>query len=175
MHAILSEKLNYDICIIKAENNLYDQCYNVVNGETLIGTFGKLSKSFFSLLKIDEYDIYGFDIDVNFIQNDRKFIQYSSINLFPKISRRINLVMNISDSVGPIIELINKKGGKNLISVNPIEIFEDKNNIGLNKKSITYEMIFQDAEKTLEDKDVNPIIDEIIDIAENKFNAKLRV
>ena len=83
--------------------------------------------------------------------------------------------MNISDSVGPIIELINKKGGKNLISVNPIEIFEDKNNIGLNKKSITYEMIFQDAEKTLEDKDVNPIIDEIIDIAENKFNAKLRV
>ena len=36
-------------------------------------------------------------------------------------------------------------------------------------------MIFQDAEKTLEDKDVNPIIDEIIDIAENKFNAKLRV
>ena len=56
MHAILSEKLNYDICIIKAENNLYDQGYNVVNGETLIGTFGKLSKSFFSLLKIDEYD-----------------------------------------------------------------------------------------------------------------------
>ena len=175
MHAILSEKLNYDISIIKAENNLYDQGYNVVNGETLIGTFGKLSKSFFSLLKIDEYDIYGFDIDVNIIQNDRKFIKYSSINFFPKISRRINLVMNISDSVGPIIELINKKGGKNLISVNPIEIFEDKNNIGLNKKSITYEMIFQDAEKTLEDKDVNPIIDEIIDIAENKFNAKLRV
>ena len=175
VHAILSEKLNYDISIIKAENNLYDQGYNVVNGETLIGTFGKLSKSFFSLLKIDEYDIYGFDIDVNIIQNDRKFIKYSSINFFPKISRRINLVMNISDSVGPIIELINKKGGKNLISVNPIEIFEDKNNIGLNKKSITYEMIFQDAEKTLEDKDVNPIIDEIIDIAENKFNAKLRV
>ena len=141
----------------------------------MIGTFGKLSKSFFSLLKIDEYDIYGFDIDVNFIQNDRKFIQYSSINLFPKISRRINLVMNISDSVGPIIELINKKGGKNLISVNPIEIFEDKNNIGLNKKSITYEMVFQDAEKTLEDKDVNPIIDEIIDIAKKNFNAKLRV
>jgi len=175
VHAILSEKLNYDISIIKAENNLYDQGYNVVNGETLIGTFGKLSKSFFSLLKIDEYDIYGFDIDVNIIQNDRKFIKYSSINFFPKISRRINLVMNISDSVGPIIELINKKGGKNLISVNPIEIFEDKNNIGLNKKSITYEMIFQDEEKTLEDKDVNPIIDEIIDIAENKFNAKLRV
>ena len=36
-------------------------------------------------------------------------------------------------------------------------------------------MVFQDTEKTLEDNDVNPIIDEIIDIAEKKFNAKLRV
>ena len=36
-------------------------------------------------------------------------------------------------------------------------------------------MVFQDSEKTLEDKDVNPIIDEIIDIADKKFNAKLRV
>ena len=36
-------------------------------------------------------------------------------------------------------------------------------------------MVFQDREKTLEDKDVNPIIDEIIDIAEKDFNAKLRL
>ena len=36
-------------------------------------------------------------------------------------------------------------------------------------------MVFQNREKTLEDKDVNPIIDEIIGIAEKKFNAKLRV
>ena len=68
-----------------------------------------------------------------------------------------------------------KKGIKILISVSPVEIFEDEKNIGENKKSITYEMVFQDREKTLEDKDVNPIIDEIIDIAKKNFNAKLRV
>ena len=83
--------------------------------------------------------------------------------------------MECSDSVGPIQEVIKKKGGKILISVSPVEIFEDEKNIGENKKSITYEMVFQDREKTLEDKDVNPIIDEIIDIAKKNFNAKLRV
>ena len=40
---------------------------------------------------------------------------------------------------------------------------------------MVFEMIFQHKEKTLEDKDVNPIIDEIIDIAQSEFNAKLRV
>ena len=115
------------------------------------------------------------DIDMYMITNDSKTIRYLPINLFPKISRRINLVMNSSDSVGPIEEVIEKKGGKNLISVSPVEIFEDEKNIGENKKSVTYEMVFQDREKTLEDKDVNPIIDEIIDIAKKNFNAKLRV
>ena len=79
------------------------------------------------------------------------------------------------ESVGPILEMVEKKGGKNLIETYPTEIFENKDNIGEGKKSVTFKMIFQDKEKTLEDKDVNPIIDEIIDIAEKKFNAKLRV
>ena len=80
-----------------------------------------------------------------------------------------------SDSVGSILDLVEIKCGENLKEVYPIEIFEDKDNIGENKKSVTFKMVFQDREKTLEDKDVNPIIDEIIGIAEKKFNAKLRV
>ena len=85
----------------------------------------------------------------------------------------------LKDEIGDLGEFaanfILSKGGKNLISVSPVEIFEDEKNIGENKKSITYEMVFQDREKTLEDKDVNPIIDEIIDIVKKNFNAKLRV
>ena len=175
VQALLKEKLNYDISITEAENDLYDQCYNILSGKLILGTFGKLSKNIFYLLKIDKYDIYAFDIDIDKIEDNRKLVKYSPINFLPKIARRINLVMNNLDSVMPIIGLINKKGGNNLIDVYPVEVFEDKKNIGENKKSVTFEMIFQDTKKTLEDKDVNPIIDEIIDIAENDFNAKLRV
>lgn len=175
VQALLKEKLNYDISITEAENDLYDQCYNILSGKLILGTFGKLSKNIFYLLKIDKYDIYAFDIDIDKIEDNRQLVKYSPINFLPKIARRINLVMNNLDSVMPILGLINKKGGNNLIDVYPVEVFEDKKNIGENKKSVTFEMIFQDTEKTLEDKDVNPIIDEIIDIAENDFNAKLRV
>ena len=70
---------------------------------------------------------------------------------------------------------IRDRSGTNLIDYYPTEIFEDSESLGENKKSVVFEMVFQHKEKTLEDKDVNPIIDEIIDIAQSKFNAKLRV
>ena len=84
-------------------------------------------------------------------------------------------MLNEQDSVGSILKLIQEKGGENLVEHHPVEIFKEKESIGENKKSVVFEMIFQHKEKTLEDKDVNPIIDEIIDIAQTKFNAKLRV
>ena len=173
LYTLLNEKLHYSLSIKETQNKFFDRAYNIIIENESIGTFGKLSGNLFSSLKIDRFDIYCFDIDM--IINDSKTIRYLPINLFPKISRRINLVMECSDSVGPIQEVIKKKGGKILISVSPVEIFEDEKNIGENKKSIIYEMVFQDREKTLEDKDVNPIIDEIIDIAKKNFNAKLRV
>jgi len=134
-----------------------------------------VSKKLFKTLKVDKYDIYSFDLYIEMMIGESKTIKYTPINLLPKISRMINLVLEASDSVGPILEMVKSKGGKNLIKVYPIEIFEDKNSLGESKKSVTFKMVFQDREKTLEDKDVNPIIDEIIGIAEKKFNAKLRV
>ena len=47
--------------------------------------------------------------------------------------------------------------------------------IGEEFKSVTFSIVFQHSSKTLEDSDVNPIIDEIVNFAEKKFHAKLRV
>ena len=46
--------------------------------------------------------------------------------------------------------------------------------LGLNKKAVSLNLIFQSDSKTLEDKVVNPIIDGIIEVVSKKFNAKLR-
>ena len=176
VYALLNDKLHLNVKIESTDSDLYDSAYNIlIEDNIMVGTFGKLSEKLFKILKVDKYDIYSFDLDIETALSQRKTIKYNTINIFPKISRRINLVLEISASVGPIIELIEKKCYKNLTDVYPVEIFEDNVNIGEDKKSVTFEMVFQDREKTLEDKDVNPIIDEIIDIAEKDFNAKLRL
>ena len=83
--------------------------------------------------------------------------------------------MKEEQEVGSIMEIFHKKGKKLLINSKPVNIFTDEDTIGKNMKSVTFSLVFQNPSKTLEDKDVNPIIDEIIGIAEKKFNAKLRV
>ena len=79
-----------------------------------------------------------------------------------------------SQAVGPVIKMIKNKG-QNLVSeVRPTNIFKDKISVGKYKKSVTFSIIFQHHAKTLEDKDVNPIINDIIVVVKKNFNAKLR-
>ena len=61
-----------------------------------------------------------------------------------------------------------------MVDVKVVDLFEDENAIGKGMKSVTYSMSFQSPSKTLEDTDVNPIINEIINIAYKEFNIKLR-
>ena len=60
-----------------------------------------------------------------------------------------------------------------LINIVPVSIFKHST-LGLNKKALSLNLIFQSDSKTLEDKVVNPIIDGIIEVVSKKFNAKLR-
>ena len=53
----------------------------------------------------------------------------------------------------------------------PSNIFIDPEQLGKDKKSVTYTITFQHSSKTLEDKFVNEVINEIIHSAEEKFFA----
>ena len=96
------------------------------------------------------------------------------INSYPIVQRDLNLVMKEDLEAGEIINLILKIGGKYVTRVNPINLFNNPKAIGENKKSITFSIFFQHPSKTLEDKEVNSIINEIINIADKEFSAKLR-
>ena len=172
---LLSNDYYNDLEFLESDKEVYENGYDIICNGKVVGSFGKLSKKIFKLLKVSFIDVYGFDISGKHLKSISTKSDYIPINTLPKISRRINLVMENKDSIVSILDLIKEKAGVNLIDYYPVEIFEDSENLGENKKSVVFEMIFQHKEKTLEDKDVNPIIDEIIDIAQSKFNAKLRV
>ena len=86
----------------------------------------------------------------------------------------VNMVMNATQIVGQITYMMLKKGKNLIISANPINIFNDEVALGKGMKSVTFSIEFQHQSKTLEDKDVTPIINEIIRVAEKEFLAKLR-
>ena len=140
-----------------------------------IGRLGRISNEWTSSLGLDLDNAYGFELDLEPIKKmlgGKKY--FKKINLYPKIVRDLNLVMPESQGVGSIIEIFHKNGKKLITQAEPVNIFIDNSSIGKNMKSVTFSLTFQDPSKTLEDKDVNPIIEEIIRVVENNFNAKLR-
>ena len=85
----------------------------------------------------------------------------------------MNFVLKEDIQAGQIKNQI-MRSGKGLIKhIEPVNIFLH-DSLGKGMKSILFKLVFQSDTKTLEDKEVNPIIDEIISVVGNNFGGKLR-
>ena len=169
---------------LKMNNVVYDKIENnnmgLENAHTIkinseiIGYIGKLSSKFNNLLSLDIGKSYGFQLDlIQLMKLADIETRYKPVVVYPSMIRDLNFVLDEGIPVGEVIHTINKNGNEILIDVEPISIFRD-NSIGENNKAVAINLIFQSAKKTLEDKDVNPVIDEIIRVVSKKFSAKLR-
>ena len=141
-----------------------------------VGRLGRISKDWIDSMGLDLEKAYGFEIDLEPIKqmlDKRK--TFKKIIPYPKVIRDLNLVIPKEQEVGLIMEIFHKYGKKLITQSEAVNVFEDEETVGDGLKSVTFSLIFQDPSKTLEDKDVNPIIDEIIRVAEKTFDAKLRV
>lgn len=160
----------------KDKHPLFSRSYSVIINKKKVGHVGHINLPNITDTKANMESLHGFYINLEPIKdmlNCKKV--YKKINLLPQIQRDLNLVLPQNQNSGDIISLILKIGKKLIISVKPVDIFIDEKSVGNSFKSITYSIIFQHKSKTLEDKDVSPIIDEIINVAKNEFGAKLRV
>ena len=63
--------------------------------------------------------------------------------------------------------LIKKKAGKLLLDINVFDVYEGKN-IDSNKRSIAYSLTFGATDRTLNDDEINSILESIITDLENK-------
>ena len=153
----------------------FDKAFIVEVNNINIGRYGKISSSMIKKLDLDIREIYGFEINLKDLLNliSTNATKYVPINYLPKVERDLNFVLDETIEVGDIVKEIGLLKNKLLVSVVPKNIFRHSS-IGDLKKSVTINLEFQHPSKTLEDKDVNLIIDEIINVVSKNFNAKLR-
>ncbi|MCJ7835593.1 phenylalanine--tRNA ligase subunit beta [Cuneatibacter sp. NSJ-177] len=89
---------------------------------------------------------------------DRK---YDGIAKFPAVTRDISMVMKKDIRVGQIEEILEKKGGKLLESYRMFDLYEGAQ-IKAGYKSVAYSVTFRAKDRTLEDKDVNEVMNKIL-------------
>ena len=160
----------------KDKHPLFNNSYAIIINKNKVGHIGQISVPDSYEIKSNLESLNGFFINLELVKKmlNRKKV-YKKINLLPQLQRDLNLVLPQNQSTGKVTNLISKIGRQLIKSVKPIDIFIDKQVLGNDLKSVTFSILFQHKKKTLEDKDVNPIINKIINVAEDEFGAKLRV
>jgi phenylalanyl-tRNA synthetase beta chain len=100
-------------------------------------------------------------------------IRYQPVPKFPQMRRDLSLLVNNDIQFSQIKELAQKIDRKLLKEVNLFDVYEGKN-LPNGKKSYAVSFVFQHADKTLTDKQVDKIMQKMIKELGSQLNAELR-
>ena len=94
-------------------------------------------------------------------------MKFKEISKFPVVKKDLALLVDKNMTSKEVEMLIKKKAGKLLLDINVFDVYEGKN-IDFNKRSIAYSLTFGTPDRTLNDEEINTILDNIIKDLENK-------
>ncbi len=139
-----------------------------------VGEIGWVSPKFKKSFGLKN-DVFVADLDWDAILDSLKFtkIKFSELPKTFAVRRDFSLLLDEKVQFAEIEEIARSCDRKLLQDVGLFDVYEGKN-LDAGKKSYAVSFIFQDAEKTLKDKQVDAIMDKIRQSLESKLGAQLR-
>ena len=150
-------------------NNIPKEYHPGISSEILIdgnpiGYIGKIHPN------INKNNIYLCELSIDkLFEVGIKKIKFKEIQKYPSINKDIAFMLDKNVNSIDIVNVITRKGGKEVVNVDIFDVFEIQD-----KKSIAFKVTFQDPTKTLTDEEVNISLNTIIEEIEREFNAELR-
>ena len=92
------------------------------------------------------------------------------ISKFPANNRDIAVVVDETVAAGEVLETCRKAGGEKLVGANLFDVYQGKEG----KKSLAISLTIQDTEKTLEEDEINAVMQAVLATLAKRFNAVLR-
>jgi len=103
----------------------------------------------------------------------QKIPQARDISRFPANRRDIAVVVKEHIDAKNVLQLIEKVGGNLLFDLKLFDVYRG-NGIDDGFKSLAIGLFMQDREKTLEEKDINQVVDRVVDALTSELHASLR-
>jgi len=144
----------------------------IIVEEKRIGYVGRLHPELEHSHSLNE--TYVFELDLSQIL-DRNIPKKTMalISKYPAISRDLALLVDQKHSAQSLIEAIREKASPNLREVKVFDVYTD-DKLGQEKKSIAFNLVFQNEAKTLETEEVDKEIDQILDHLSESVQASIR-
>ncbi len=155
-------------------NPLFDTAMSIRTHQREIGVFGVLSQETRKPFDIDTEVFYAEVNWDNIIkENTRKAVKFTEVSKFPVVSRDLALLIDKNITFAQIEDIAQKSEKKLLKKVSLFDVYEGKN-LPEGKKSYAVNFMLQDSEKTLNDKQIDAIMQKIKLNLEKELGAQLR-
>lgn len=120
-------------------------------------------------------DVFYADINwANVMKAIRKNkVEYVELSKFPAVSRDLALLIDEGVNFGQIVEIARQSEKKLLKKVELFDVYQGKH-LPAGKKSYAVNFILQDEQKTLNDKQIDAIMQKLISNLKSKLGAELR-
>ena len=143
-------------------------------GGKKIGDIGIVSKKVLKTFDIDT-DVYFAELNWNLLMKEsrKNKVVSKEISKFPPVKRDLALLIDVETPFSEIEKIAFASEKKLLKEVYLFDVYEGKN-LEAGKKSYAVSFILQDKDKTLNDKQIDAIMQKIISNLEQKLGAKLR-
>ena len=159
--------------------NLTDDIYSVAisvhtRGGKLLATFGVLHKKIQKAFDIDN-EVYFADLNWKELMKAIRSVKisYKEISKFPAVKRDLALLIDKKVQFAEIEKIAYETDKKLLKSVELFDVYEGKN-LEAGKKSYAVSFMLQDENATLNDKQIDKVMQKLIANLQNKLDAKLR-
>jgi phenylalanyl-tRNA synthetase beta chain len=164
-----------NLTLIEFSDEIFTQGieYRTLDKKLLV-KLGKVSGYILRQFDISQ-EVYFADIEWNSTvkESQQKKLKFEEISKFPEVKRDMALLLDKNVSFSQIEQIARKTDSKLLINITLFDVYEGKN-LPEGKKSYAVNFIFQDKDKTLTDKQVENIMNLLINNFEKELGAKLR-
>jgi len=163
-----------DVEFVPGKHHHFKYLIEVRKGTALLVYFGQVEPTY--LAKVWDIDAPVFvlegDVNVLFKIADQRKI-FKPLPVFPVIRRDVSILVAEDKKIADIEHLIWQKGGEFLKECRFYDLYTGKN-IDKGLKSITFNLVFQAEDRTLQDNEIDKIMSAIHRTLKDKAGAQLR-
>jgi phenylalanyl-tRNA synthetase beta chain len=152
----------------------YAESITYMLNNRLVAETGRISKSYLARFDIGQ-DVYYSHIDWDLIMKmiSKNIISYSELPKYPSVRRDLAILIDKGITFGQIKELAYRTERHILQEVGLFDVYES-DTLGTNKKSYAVSFILRDNLKTMTDKNIEKVMNNLIRVFETELGAKIR-
>jgi phenylalanyl-tRNA synthetase beta chain len=158
----------------ESEKKYFAESLTYMFNNNIVAEAGRISKKYLSQFDIAQEVYYGhieWDMVLKMLKNH--FISFRELPKYPSVRRDLALLLDRSIKFSKIRDIALRTERNILRDISLFDVYES-DSLGINKKSYAVSFILRDEMKTLTDKNIDKIMDNLVRAFGKELNAHIR-